>query len=47
MFMIHYGVMIRIPRPVGLAKGEFEVPPSFYLPLPDDLLNAFDGKTCR
>jgi len=33
------------PRPLGAAKGEFEVSPSFYLPLPDDVLNAFDGKS--
>ena len=33
------------PRPVGAAQGEFEIPPSFYLPLPADVLNAFDGKS--
>lgn len=32
------------PRPFGLAKGEFEIPDSFYEPLPDDLLDAFEGK---
>jgi len=32
------------PRPVGLASGEFEVPPEFFDPLPDDLLDAFGGK---
>lgn len=32
------------PRPIGLAKGTFEVPPSFFEPLPDDLLDAFEGK---
>ncbi len=31
-------------RPVGLAKDRFEVPASFFDPLPDDLLNAFTGK---
>jgi antitoxin (DNA-binding transcriptional repressor) of toxin-antitoxin stability system len=31
-------------RPVGLAKGQFEVPESFFDPLPDDLLDAFGGK---
>jgi antitoxin (DNA-binding transcriptional repressor) of toxin-antitoxin stability system len=31
-------------RPVGLAKGQFEVPESFFEPLPDDLLDAFGGK---
>ncbi len=29
-------------RPIGLAKGEFTIPNSFFEPLPDDLL-----KTCR
>ena len=32
------------PRPVGLAKDRFEVPASFFDPLPDDLLDAFAGK---
>jgi antitoxin (DNA-binding transcriptional repressor) of toxin-antitoxin stability system len=31
------------PRPVGLAKGTFEVPASFFDPLPDELLRAFNG----
>jgi antitoxin (DNA-binding transcriptional repressor) of toxin-antitoxin stability system len=31
-------------RPIGLAKGTFEVPPSFFEPLPDWLLDAFEGK---
>jgi prevent-host-death family protein len=31
----------RDPRPVGLAKGLVEVPPSFFDPLPADLLDAF------
>ncbi len=31
-------------RPIGLAKGRFEVPPEFIDPLPDDLLDAFEGK---
>lgn len=30
------------PRPIGLAKGRFSVPPSFYKPLPADLLAAFE-----
>jgi antitoxin (DNA-binding transcriptional repressor) of toxin-antitoxin stability system len=34
----------RAPRPIGLARGEFEVPPSFFEPLPDDLLDAFEGR---
>lgn len=31
------------PRPIGLAKRTFTVPPSFFEPLPDDLLEAFEG----
>ncbi len=31
-------------RPVGLAKDRFEVPASFFDPLPDELLDAFAGK---
>lgn len=27
-------------RPIGLAKGEFTIPPEFYDPLPDELLDA-------
>jgi antitoxin (DNA-binding transcriptional repressor) of toxin-antitoxin stability system len=33
----------RKPRPVGLAKGRFRVPPRFFEPLPDDLVAAFRG----
>jgi antitoxin (DNA-binding transcriptional repressor) of toxin-antitoxin stability system len=28
-------------RPVGLAKGSFEVPKSFFDPLPGEVLNSF------
>ena len=31
------------PRPIGLAKGRFTVPRSFFEPLPDELLDAFEG----
>lgn len=31
------------PRPVGLAKGQITVPPSFFEPLPSDLIDAFEG----
>ena len=31
-------------RPVGLAEGEFVVPDDFNEPLPDDLLDAFEGR---
>ena len=32
------------PRPFGLARGSFTVPPDFDAPLPDDLLRAFEGR---
>ncbi len=31
-------------RPVGLAAGEFVVPDDFDGPLPDELLDAFEGR---
>lgn len=31
-------------RPIGVAKGRLEVPPEFFDPLPDDLLDAFEGR---
>lgn len=31
-------------RPIGLAKKDFKVPKKFFAPLPNDLLNAFQGK---
>ena len=34
----------RTPRPIGLAKGEFQIPESFFDPLPDDFLAAFNGE---
>lgn len=33
-----------LKRPIGLAKGEFEVPKSFFDPLPDEILNSFSGE---
>ena len=30
-------------RPFGLCAGEFTVPEDFDAPLPDDILNAFEG----
>lgn len=33
----------RKKRPIGLAKGELSVPPEFFLPLPKDLEDAFQG----
>ena len=32
------------PRPLGLAKGQFTVPDDFNAPLPEDVLQAFEGK---
>jgi antitoxin (DNA-binding transcriptional repressor) of toxin-antitoxin stability system len=31
-------------RPIGLAKGKFKVPRTFFEPLPAELVDAFDGK---
>jgi hypothetical protein len=31
-------------RPIGLAKGTFQVPPTFFEPLPDEILDAFEGE---
>lgn len=31
------------PRPVGIDRG-MKLPPSFFEPLPDELLDAFEGK---
>lgn len=30
-------------RPLGASVPAFDVPPSFFAPLPDDLLDDFDG----
>jgi prevent-host-death family protein len=32
------------PRPVGLAKGKFKVPDSFFEVLPDETLALFSGE---
>jgi hypothetical protein len=32
------------PRPTGPAKGQFTVSDDFNAPLPEDVLQAFDGK---
>ena len=32
------------PRPVGLGKGLAEIPDSFFEPLPDELLDLFEGR---
>jgi hypothetical protein len=31
------------PRPIGLAKGKFHVPPGFFEPLPEEIINDFRG----
>lgn len=31
-------------RPFGLCAGEFTVPDDFDAPLPEDILNTFEGK---
>jgi len=35
----------RTKRPIGLAKGTFEVPPAFFEPLPEADLAAWEGKS--
>ena len=35
---------LRGRRPLGLAKGTVTIHESFFDPLPDDLLDAFEGK---
>ena len=35
------------PRPIGLDRGRFKVPESFFDPLPDWLLDAFEGKESK
>ena len=32
------------PRPVGLAGEDFEVPATFFEPLPDEVAEAFEGR---
>jgi antitoxin (DNA-binding transcriptional repressor) of toxin-antitoxin stability system len=34
----------RKPRPIGIAKGKFRVPSSFFEPLPKDVQAAFEGR---
>ncbi|HSR51021.1 MAG TPA: type II toxin-antitoxin system Phd/YefM family antitoxin [Acidobacteriota bacterium] len=34
----------RKERPIGLAADDFQVPDSFFEPLPDDLRKAFEGQ---
>lgn len=32
------------PRPIGLGKGTMKIPESFFDPLPEDVLDLFEGK---
>jgi antitoxin (DNA-binding transcriptional repressor) of toxin-antitoxin stability system len=32
------------PRPLGLAKGKLKIHESFFDPLPDDIVAAFEGR---
>ncbi|MGH8501648.1 MAG: type II toxin-antitoxin system Phd/YefM family antitoxin [Gammaproteobacteria bacterium] len=32
------------PRPIGLAKDTFAVPASFFEPLPEEEIEAFEGR---
>ena len=34
----------QVKRPIGLGKGLIQIPDSFFDPLPDDELRAFEGK---
>lgn len=31
-------------RPIGLAKGSVQIPADFFEPLPDEILDAFEGR---
>lgn len=31
-------------RPLGVVKSHFTVPPEFFEPLPEEMLDAFEGK---
>jgi len=32
-------------RPIGRARGEFQVPAAFFEPLPEDEVRAFEGRS--
>ena len=32
-------------RPIGLAKKSLKIPKSFFKPLPDEILDAFEGES--
>jgi antitoxin (DNA-binding transcriptional repressor) of toxin-antitoxin stability system len=31
-------------RPIGLARGTFDIPESFFEPLPEDVIARFEGR---
>jgi hypothetical protein len=31
-------------RPIGLSKGKFQVPASFFEPLTDEMIDTFEGR---
>ena len=35
----------KTPRPIGLCKDPITIPPEFFAPLPDELLDAFEGNS--
>lgn len=37
--------MRKKPRPLGLGKGTVTIAPGFFDPLPDELLDLFEGKS--
>jgi antitoxin (DNA-binding transcriptional repressor) of toxin-antitoxin stability system len=36
--------LVKKPRQIGLAKGTFEIPASFYEPLPAEVIESFYGE---
>ena len=37
----------REPRPFGLLAGQFEVPDSFFEPLPEEVIAGFEGREAK
>ena len=35
---------VESPRPIGLAREVFQVPASFFEPLPEEIISSFEGK---
>ena len=38
------GAALKAARPFGLSAGKFTVPDDFDAPLPEEILNSFEGK---